>query len=39
AGGFAGEPGCLSIMLETSGSGRIAIVEPGADWLGRMPWT
>lgn len=39
AGGFAGEPGCLSIMLETSGSARIAIVEPGADWLGRMPWT
>ncbi len=39
AGGFAFEPACLSIMLETSGSGRIAIVEPGADWLGRMSWT
>ena len=41
AGGFASEPGCLSIeleiMRETSGSGRIAIVEPGSDWLGRMP--
>jgi tRNA threonylcarbamoyladenosine biosynthesis protein TsaE len=38
AGGFAFEPACLSIMLETSANGRIAIVEPGADWLGRMPW-
>lgn len=41
AGGFAGEPGCLSIRLEAppeSGEpGRIAIVEGGADWLGRMP--
>ncbi len=37
AGGFAHEPGCLSIMLETAGEGRIAIVEGGADWLGRMP--
>ncbi len=41
AGGFAGEPGCLSINLdfaqESSGSGRIAIVEGGADWLGRLP--
>lgn len=36
AGGFAHEPGCLSIMLETAESGRIAIVEPGADWLGRL---
>ncbi|MEP7221132.1 MAG: tRNA (adenosine(37)-N6)-threonylcarbamoyltransferase complex ATPase subunit type 1 TsaE [Novosphingobium sp.] len=39
AGGFAREAGCLSIMLETSESGRVAIVEPGADWLGRMVWT
>ena len=37
AGGFAGEPGCLSIMLEIHGTGRRAIVEPGADWLGRLP--
>ncbi|MFN3516542.1 MAG: tRNA (adenosine(37)-N6)-threonylcarbamoyltransferase complex ATPase subunit type 1 TsaE [Novosphingobium sp.] len=37
AGGFADEPGCLSIRLETAERGRIAIVEPGADWLGRLP--
>jgi aminoglycoside/choline kinase family phosphotransferase len=41
AGGFAAEPGCLSIALELAGetgdSGRIAIVEGGADWLTRMP--
>jgi tRNA threonylcarbamoyladenosine biosynthesis protein TsaE len=37
AGGFAHEPGCLSIHLETAGEGRIAIVESGRDWLGRMP--
>lgn len=37
AGGFAHEPGCLSIMLETADEGRIAIVKPGADWLGRLP--
>jgi len=37
AGGFAHEPGCLSIALETAGEGRRAIVEGGADWLGRMP--
>jgi tRNA threonylcarbamoyladenosine biosynthesis protein TsaE len=37
AGGFANEAGCLAIMLEVAGSGRIAIVEGGADWLGRMP--
>jgi tRNA threonylcarbamoyladenosine biosynthesis protein TsaE len=40
AGGFAHEPCCLSIALEVApeavGSGRIAIVEPGADWLGRL---
>lgn len=36
-GGFATEPGCLAIALETAGSGRRAIVEPGADWLGRLP--
>lgn len=37
AGGFAHEPGCLSITLETADEGRRAIVEPGADWLGRVP--
>lgn len=37
AGGFAHEAGCLSIMLETAGEGRIAIARGGADWLGRMP--
>lgn len=41
AGGFAHEAGCLSILLETAdnpgGDGRIAIVKPGADWLGREP--
>ncbi|GGB85958.1 hypothetical protein GCM10011494_00290 [Novosphingobium endophyticum] len=37
AGGFAHEPSCLSIRLEIAGEGRIAIVEAGADWLGRMP--
>jgi tRNA threonylcarbamoyladenosine biosynthesis protein TsaE len=37
AGGFAHEPGCLSIALEIAGSGRKAIVEPGPDWHGRMP--
>jgi len=37
AGGFSHEPACLSISLETAGEGRIAIVEGGKDWLGRMP--
>ena len=37
AGGFAHEPTCLSITLESSGNGRKAIVEPGPDWLGREP--
>lgn len=37
AGGFAHEPGCLSITLEVADQGRIAIVEGGADWLGRLP--
>lgn len=36
AGGFAHEPACLSIRLETAETGRIAIVEPGPDWLGRL---
>jgi len=38
AGGFSHEPGCLSIRLETADSGRIAIVEPGSDWLVREGW-
>jgi tRNA threonylcarbamoyladenosine biosynthesis protein TsaE len=41
AGGFATEPGCLAITLEPApeagGRGRIAIVEAGSDWLGRIP--
>jgi tRNA threonylcarbamoyladenosine biosynthesis protein TsaE len=37
AGGFAHEAGCLSILLEVADEGRTAIVEPGADWLGRLP--
>ncbi|MEO5587274.1 MAG: tRNA (adenosine(37)-N6)-threonylcarbamoyltransferase complex ATPase subunit type 1 TsaE [Novosphingobium sp.] len=37
AGGFAHEPGCLSVTLEVADEGRIAIVEGRADWLGRMP--
>lgn len=37
AGGFGHEPGCLSIRLETAETARIAIVEPGVDWLGRLP--
>lgn len=37
AGGFAHEPACLSISLEIAGEGRKAVVEAGADWLGRMP--
>lgn len=39
AGGFAHEAGCLSITLEPAESGRRAIVETGADWLERLPWT
>ncbi|WAT18548.1 tRNA (adenosine(37)-N6)-threonylcarbamoyltransferase complex ATPase subunit type 1 TsaE [Aurantiacibacter sp. MUD11] len=37
AGGFGDEAGCLQITLEIAGKGRKAIVEGGADWLGRMP--
>ena len=37
AGGFAHEPGCLSIALEFAGKGRRAIVIPGKDWQGRLP--
>jgi tRNA threonylcarbamoyladenosine biosynthesis protein TsaE len=41
AGGFAHEPGCLTIALELVGEsgagGRMAIARGGTDWLGRMP--
>ena len=37
AGGFAHDPRCLAIALKTAGNGRTAIVEPGEDWLGRLP--
>ncbi len=37
AGGFAHEPACLSILLESADEGRIAIVEAGPDWLSRLP--
>lgn len=37
AGGFAHDPACLAITLETAEKGRIAIASGGADWLGRMP--
>lgn len=37
AGGFAHEPACLSISLETAETGRIAIVHSGAAWQGREP--
>lgn len=37
AGGFDNEPACLAITLEAADQGRIAIVKPGRDWLGRMP--
>ena len=37
AGGFAHELACLSIRLEAAETGRIAIVEPGQEWLGRLP--
>jgi len=44
AGGFAGDPQCLSIDLQRTANsgakngepGRKAIVEPGQAWLGRM---
>ncbi|MCB2048072.1 MAG: tRNA (adenosine(37)-N6)-threonylcarbamoyltransferase complex ATPase subunit type 1 TsaE [Novosphingobium sp.] len=38
AGGFAHEPGCLSITMEIADEGRQAIVECGKDWHGRQPW-
>jgi tRNA threonylcarbamoyladenosine biosynthesis protein TsaE len=37
AGGFGHEPQCLCVALEIADGGRKAIVEAGADWLGRLP--
>ncbi len=45
AGGFGHEAACLSIHIEfvdgetheNGEAGRIAIVKPGIDWLGRLP--
>lgn len=37
AGGFAQEPACLSITLETAEIGRFAIVQSGQAWQGREP--
>ncbi|MFB0611617.1 tRNA (adenosine(37)-N6)-threonylcarbamoyltransferase complex ATPase subunit type 1 TsaE [Aurantiacibacter poecillastricola] len=37
AGGFDNQPECLKITLEVADEGRMAIVEPGAAWQGRMP--
>ena len=37
AGGFSGDPACLSIHFEIEDESRFAIVEPGASWLGREP--
>jgi tRNA threonylcarbamoyladenosine biosynthesis protein TsaE len=39
AGGFANEPGCLGVALEIVGNGRVAIVQPGRDWLERGAWS
>lgn len=39
AGGFAHEPGCLSVQLESTENGRRAIVSGGRDWLERGSWT
>ncbi len=37
AGGFGHEPQCLSVTLEIADGGRKAIVDPGKDWLERLP--
>lgn len=37
AGGFAHEPGCLSITLEKVGEGREAVVTAGETWQSRWP--
>lgn len=38
AGGFAHEPVCLAILLESTENGRRAIVSAGQSWLGRGAW-
>ena len=35
AGGFAHEPGCLTIHIEKTGAGREAVVTAGETWQGR----
>ena len=35
AGGFAHEPGCLTIHIEKAGAGREAVVTAGETWQGR----
>ena len=37
AGGFRTEPTCLAITLQIRGEGRIAVVDGGPAWQGRMP--
>ena len=37
AGGFAHEPGCLSVALEKVGEGREAVVTAGETWQSRWP--
>ena len=39
AGGFGHEPGCLTIRMETRDNLRQVLVEPGPDWIERLPWT
>lgn len=39
AGGFAHEPGCLSVRIDMLENGRAAIVQPGKDWLERAGWS
>lgn len=36
-GGFGNDIQRLSIRLETADEGRLAIVDCGSDWVGRMP--
>ena len=37
AGGFTQSAGCLSITIDIVGQGRREIVEPGPDWMERLP--
>ncbi len=39
AGGFTKELACLSVEIEILDNERVAIVEPGPDWLERGGWT